>query len=85
MNRTLLEKVKCLLIYSNLSKTLWAKALNTARYLVNRSPSTAIRFKTPLELRSERVADYSQLRIFCCKVYAHVKQGKLEAKESFEV
>ena len=46
--------------------------------LVNRSPSTTIECKTPIELWSGRVADYSKLRIFGCMAYAHVKQGKLE-------
>ncbi|KAH9803501.1 hypothetical protein KPL71_001790 [Citrus sinensis] len=80
MNRTLMEKVRCLLIHSKLPKTLWAEALNTACYLVNRSPPTAIGCKTPMELWLGRVADYSKLRIFGCEVYAHVKQGKLEAR-----
>ncbi|KAH9706020.1 Integrase catalytic domain-containing protein [Citrus sinensis] len=44
MNRTLVEKVRCMLIYSKLPKTLWEEALNTACYLVNMSPSTAIGF-----------------------------------------
>ncbi|KAH9705461.1 hypothetical protein KPL70_011882 [Citrus sinensis] len=80
MNRTLIEKVRCLLIHSKLPKALWAEALNTACYLVNRSPSTAIGCKTPMELWLGRVADYSKLRIFGCEAYPHVKQGKLEAR-----
>ncbi|KAH9779695.1 Integrase catalytic domain-containing protein [Citrus sinensis] len=80
MNRTLVEKVKCMLIYSKLPKTLWTEALNTTCYLVNRSPSTAIGCQTPMELWSERMVDYSKLRIFGCTAYAHVKQGKLEPK-----
>ncbi|KAH9767170.1 hypothetical protein KPL71_011175 [Citrus sinensis] len=80
MNRTLMDKVRCMLLYSKLPKSLWAEALNTACYLVNRSPSTAIECKTPIELWSGRVADYSKLRIFGCVAYAHVKQGKLEPR-----
>ncbi|KAH9672650.1 hypothetical protein KPL70_017818 [Citrus sinensis] len=56
------------------------EALNTACYLVNRSPSTAIDCKTPMELWSGRRADYTKFRIFGCTAYAHVKQGKLESK-----
>ncbi|KAH9684927.1 hypothetical protein KPL70_013734 [Citrus sinensis] len=33
MNRTLMEKVRCLLIHSKLPKALWAETLNTACYL----------------------------------------------------
>ncbi|KAH9670611.1 hypothetical protein KPL70_017043 [Citrus sinensis] len=36
--------------------------------------------RTPYELWSGKPADYSQLRIFGCPAYAHVKQGKLEPR-----
>ncbi|GKD41058.1 retrovirus-related pol polyprotein from transposon TNT 1-94 [Tanacetum coccineum] len=38
INRTLMDKVRCLLIQSGLSKTFWAEATCTAAYLINRSP-----------------------------------------------
>ena len=38
MNRTLLEKVRCMLSNSGLSNDFWAEAASTACYLVNRSP-----------------------------------------------
>ena len=47
MNRTLVEKVRCMLFNANLSKHFWAEAVTTAAYLVNRSPSVALHFKTP--------------------------------------
>ena len=80
MNRALVEKVRCMLIYSNLPKTLWIEALNTSCYLVNRSPSTTISCKILMELWLGRMADYAKLRIFGCTAYAHVKQGKLEPR-----
>ncbi|GKA27622.1 retrotransposon protein, putative, ty1-copia subclass [Tanacetum coccineum] len=45
MNRTLMDKVRCLLIQSGLPKTFWAEATCTAAYLINRSPSRAIEKK----------------------------------------
>ncbi|GJU08785.1 retrovirus-related pol polyprotein from transposon TNT 1-94 [Tanacetum coccineum] len=36
MNRTLMDKVRCLLIQSGLPKTFWAEATCTAAYLINR-------------------------------------------------
>ena len=33
-----------------LSNDFWAEAINKAYYLVNRSPSTVIEFKTPFEV-----------------------------------
>ncbi|KAH9754237.1 hypothetical protein KPL71_015385 [Citrus sinensis] len=80
MNRTLMERVKCMLFHSKLPKTLWAEALCTACYLINRCPSTAIELKTPYKVWSGKLTDYTKLRIFGCTAYAHIKQGKLEPR-----
>ncbi|KAE8719078.1 hypothetical protein F3Y22_tig00109978pilonHSYRG00092 [Hibiscus syriacus] len=42
MNRTLVEKVRCMLSNARLGKEFWAEALVYACHLVNRLPSTAI-------------------------------------------
>ncbi|KAH9736687.1 Integrase catalytic domain-containing protein [Citrus sinensis] len=52
MNMTLMDKVRCMMIQSQLPKGLWAETLLTACLLVNLSPSAAIDFKTPLEMWS---------------------------------
>ncbi|KAH7550154.1 hypothetical protein JRO89_XS13G0144400 [Xanthoceras sorbifolium] len=80
MNRTLLEKVRCMLSNSGLSKDFWAEAASTACHLVNRSPSTAIGIKTPEELWSGKPAEYSDLKVFGCPAYGHVNDGKLEPR-----
>ncbi|GJU26713.1 retrotransposon protein, putative, ty1-copia subclass [Tanacetum coccineum] len=80
MNRTLMDKVRCLLIWSGLPKTFWAEATCTATYLINRSPSTAIEKKTPIEMWSGHPSDYGMLGIFGCVAYSYVKQGKLESR-----
>ncbi|KAH9668238.1 hypothetical protein KPL70_021339 [Citrus sinensis] len=77
MNRTLMEKVRCMLIQSRLPKSLWAEVLMTASYLVNLSPSSALDFKTPFEMWHGKPASYEGLRAFGCSAYAHIKQGKL--------
>ncbi|RVW84134.1 Retrovirus-related Pol polyprotein from transposon TNT 1-94 [Vitis vinifera] len=46
-------RARCMRIDAGLSKKFWAEAVNTATYLVNRSPSTAIDFKTPQEVEFE--------------------------------
>ena len=73
MNKTLIENVRCMLFHSKLPKTLWAEALNTTCYLINKSSFIALNFKTPYEMWSEKLADYSNLKIFCCIAYAHTK------------
>nr|GEW00572.1 zinc finger, CCHC-type [Tanacetum cinerariifolium] len=80
MNRTLMDKVRCLLIQSGLPKTFWAEATCTAAYLINRSPSTAIEKKTHMEMWSGHPSDYGMLRTFGCVAYSHVQQGKLELR-----
>ena len=45
MNRTLLEKVRCMLSNTGISKSFWAEALAYAFHLINRLPSSAIGIK----------------------------------------
>lgn len=80
MNRTLLERVRCMLSCANLPKKFWAEAVNTAVYLVNRCPSAALEFKTPEEIWTGVPPNYKNLRVFGCVAYAHIKQGKLEPR-----
>eukprot|EP00253_Pinus_taeda_P008372 PITA_08372 len=42
MNQTLMERDRSMINNANLQKELWAEAVSTACYLVNRSPSVAI-------------------------------------------
>ena len=43
-NRTLLERVKCLLLNSRLPKVFWGEAVTTTAYLINRSPHSALEY-----------------------------------------
>ncbi|GKE26973.1 retrovirus-related pol polyprotein from transposon TNT 1-94, partial [Tanacetum coccineum] len=58
-------------------RSFWAEALNTACYLINRSPATAIDNKTPIEVWSGKPTHYLKLRVFGCPAYYHVSEGKL--------
>ena len=78
MNRTLLDKVSCLLFTFGQPKFFWGETLNTATYLMNRSPNRAIDLKCPLEFWSGRKPKLDHLRIFGCAAYAHTKDGKLD-------
>lgn len=80
MNRTLLERVRCMLIQAGLPKIFWGEAVMTAAYLINRCPTSAAGFKTPMELWSGKPTQYENLKIFGCIAYIHVKQDKLEAR-----
>ncbi|KAJ9567521.1 hypothetical protein OSB04_003487 [Centaurea solstitialis] len=80
MNRTILEKIRCMLSKSKMPKTFWAEVASTACYLINRSPSVALEKKTPMEVWSGSPADYTDLKIFGCPAYARVDNGKLEPR-----
>lgn len=80
MNRTILEKVRCMLSSSGLEKQFWGEAVKTACYLINRCPSTALEFRTPQELWSGRKPINSHLRVFGCSAYAHIRQDKLQPR-----
>ena len=80
MNRTLIDKTRCLLINSKLPRSFWAEAVTKICYFVNRSPSAALKFKTPEEVWIGVSADCKHLRIFGCTAYVHVKQGKLDSR-----
>ncbi|KAG8489761.1 hypothetical protein CXB51_017983 [Gossypium anomalum] len=80
MNRTIMEKVRCMLSNANLPKSFWAETASTACFFINQSPSVAIEKKTPQEVWSGNLANYSDLKIFRCPAYVHVDNGKLEPR-----
>ena len=66
-----------------LPKVFWAEIVNTASFIINRSPSSAIDFKIPEEVWSGKPVDYLSLKIFGCLAYVHVQSGersKLDSK-----
>ncbi|GKD01224.1 retrovirus-related pol polyprotein from transposon TNT 1-94 [Tanacetum coccineum] len=81
MNRTLLEKVRCMLSNAGLGKEFWAEVVTYACHLINRLPSTAIDGKTPFEKWYGKPAlDYDSLHVFGSAAYYHVKESKLNPR-----
>lgn len=71
MNRTLVEKAKCLLFDAKLPKSYWAEAVHMAAYLINRSVNSS-GLKTPNELFDGKKPDLSNLKIFGSTVMVHI-------------
>jgi len=69
-----------MLLSAGLPKTFWEEAANTTTYLINRCPSSALDFKTPMEAWSGEPPNYSELKVFGSLAFAHVKQEKLDAR-----
>ncbi|KAG8479623.1 hypothetical protein CXB51_029456 [Gossypium anomalum] len=81
MNRTILEKVRCMLSNAGLGKEFWAKAVTYACHLINRLPSAVINGKTPIEMWTGKSAtDYDSLHVFGSTAYYHVKESKLDPR-----
>lgn len=82
-NRTLMECAHSVLKGKNLSNGFWAKALNTAMYFKNRSPTKCMDYKTPFEAVFGFKPTISHLRVFGCKAFSHVPKEdkkKLDSK-----
>jgi transposase InsO family protein len=71
-NRTIISKARCMLSNSGLNRQFWVETASNACYLINHSPCITLGKKTPIEVWSGSLADYSQLRVFGCTAYAHV-------------
>ena len=81
MNRTLLEKVRCMLSNAGLDKQFWAEAVMYASHLINRLPSATLNSKTPLEVWSGKpINDYDTLHVFGFTAYYHVKESMLDPR-----
>ena len=80
MNRTIMEKVRCLLNESGLEEEFWAEAVSIAVYQINRSPSSAIDYNIPEELWLEKKPGYKHMRSFGSLAYVHTDQGKLKPR-----
>lgn len=79
MNRTLLDKARCMIADSDLSKEMWGYAIQSAAYVLNRSPTSALKGGTPSE-RWFGKNDLSKIKVFGCKVWYTIlpKRGKFD-------
>lgn len=80
MNRTVIDKVRYLLSESGLSEIFWAEAAYVSVYLINRTPSSTIGFKTPEEVWLNKKPRYKHLKKFGYLAYVYVDQGKLKIR-----
>ena len=82
-NRTIVESGLSMLYSAALPPRLWGAAMTTAVYLRNRSPTRALRLKTPFEAWTGKKPTIAHLRRFGCVAYAQLSPAtrtKLENK-----
>ena len=81
LNRTLLEKMRCLLLWSQLPKSYWDVALLHANWLGNRLPISALKGEVPIEAWKGKKCDLQTSHTFGCLVH-YLKVGADKNKKS---
>jgi hypothetical protein len=80
MSRTLLDKVRAMLIDAKLPEPYWYDALRYAVHIHNVTPTRALVYMTPEEAWGGNKPDISNLRIFGSQAFMHIptaQRGKL--------
>ncbi|MBW0539505.1 hypothetical protein O181_079220 [Austropuccinia psidii MF-1] len=81
-NRTLFERVRCLLSDSWLDHSWWGEAAATAAYLLNRTPVSSQDFKTPYERFYNKKSELRSIHPFGSKIFINKEKKKLTSKLS---
>ena len=83
MNRTLIERVRCLLSQAQLPRTFWGEALSTVVHVLNLTPCVPLQFDVPDRVWTGKDVSYNHLRVFGCKAFVHIpkdERSKLDVK-----
>ncbi|CAK9800989.1 Copia protein [Anthophora plagiata] len=82
MVRTITEKARTMISGASLDKVFWGEAVLTATYLINLTPTKALKVnKTPFELWHSKKPKLKYLKIFGSTVYVHNKIRKTKFDE----
>ena len=76
LNRTILDKARCLLFQAQMSKEYWSEAVLAAAYLYNCTPHSAINYSTPYQARFDEKPNIGHIRIFGSLVYSKTSNIK---------
>ena len=83
MNINIMERVRSMRLHAGLPLHMWAEAVNTTVYLINRGPSTPLGFGILEDTWTGKKVSYSFLKTFSCDAFSHIdseNRTKLEAK-----
>jgi len=75
-NRTIMERVRCMLDNAGLSKKYWAFPVSVPVYLKNRTPTRSVAGNTPYEAWHGRKPILKHLRVFRCLAFVHIPKEK---------
>ena len=80
MNRTILDKARCMLLNCKLGKRFWTEAVQTAVYLINRSPTSSLNGKILVVLWFGEELNVTRLRVFGVLAYLKIPKEILHRK-----
>jgi len=83
MNRTIENKVRCMLQGANLPKSYWGETIKIIVYLINLTPSIPLDGEISEEVWYKKKASFNHLRVFRCKSFFHIpkdERKKLDVK-----
>jgi len=69
VNRTLLDRARCMILQAKLGKQFWSHALRHASVIMNRVPRQSLDGRSPLEVGFNRPPAIDMLRVFGCRAY----------------
>lgn len=75
-NRTLVEAARTMLHAENFPKKLWAEAINTAVFVLNRTGKSHENGRSPFEVWTNKKFDIHQLKVFGTEVYVHIPKER---------
>ena len=75
-NRTIAEHVTAMLTESHLPSSFWGFGVKIYVYVHNRCPTSAVFNSVPWTLMYKKKPDVSNLRVFGCTAYVHIKKDQ---------
>lgn len=75
-NRTLVEAARTMLHEKNLPKKLWAEAVNTTVFVLNRTGKSHENGRSPYEVWTNEKFDIHRLKTFGTEVYVHIPKER---------
>nr|KYP45301.1 Retrovirus-related Pol polyprotein from transposon TNT 1-94 [Cajanus cajan] len=75
MNRTLLERMRCMLSDAKLPKHFWGEALYTAVHVINLTLSVILDSEVPDKIWFGKNVSYDHLRVFGCNSICPYSKG----------
>ena len=83
MNRTIMERARCMRLHAGLPLKFWADVVDTFVYLIKKGPSSSLDGGIPEEAWTGKKVNYSFLKPFGREAFVHTNKEnrtKLKAK-----